>query len=99
MTDTQTHPETGPNPGQVGGPFYFVNNDLKGHVEPHGEDLKGAEILSRVGLSADRYELFTVKGGHADQKIEPTATVHVEPGDHFRAVPKGADYSSGETRS
>jgi hypothetical protein len=98
MTDTQTNSEAGPNPGE-GGPFYHVNNDLKGHIEAHGEDLTGAEILSRVALDGARYELFNVEHGHATTKIKLTDIVHVKPGDHFRAVPIGADYSSGETRS
>src|SRR5262249_44126034 len=72
----------------------FHVNEREGRVNARGEDLTGSQILGRVGLSADRYELFTVKGGHADEKIGPNQVVRVKPGEHFRATLKGTDYSS-----
>jgi len=74
----------------------FHVNEREGRVKAHGEELTGSQILGRVGLSSDRYELFTVKGGQADKKIGPDEVVRVKPGDHFRATLKGTDYSSPE---
>lgn len=71
----------------------FHVNDREGRVSAHGEELNGVTILSRVGLTAERYELFTVKNGHADKPVGPHQNVHVKPGDHFRATLKGTDYS------
>jgi hypothetical protein len=72
---------------------YHVNR-REGRVNPHGEELTGKEILSRVGLSADKYELFTVVDGKTGPEIKPDQTDHVKPGEHFRATIRGTDYSS-----
>ena len=73
---------------------YHVNKDRKGRVDPHGETLEGREILSRAGLSAEKYELWTVVDGHTGAEIKPDDTHPVKPGDHFRATIRGTDYSS-----
>ena len=74
----------------------FFVNDRKGQVAPRGEDLKGREILARTGLSAEKYELWTVVNGKTGAEIAPDETHHVKPGDHFRATIRGTDYSSPE---
>ena len=78
----------------VGQGVFLVNNDRKGRVDAHGENLSGAEILMRVGLSAERYELFTEVHGHIGDAIPLDKIVPVKPGEHFRATLKGADYSA-----
>ena len=75
------------------GPFFHVNKDRKGQVEAQGEELTGREILARVGLSAERYELFPVEEGRVGEAVDPDNRVRVKPGDHFRATLRGADYS------
>ena len=72
----------------------FHVNEREGRVSARGEELTGSEILSRVGLTSERYELFTVKGGQADKLIGPNDVVRVKPGDHFRATLRGTDYSA-----
>ena len=72
----------------------FHVNDRKGDVAPRGEEIKGREILARVGLSADKYELWTVVHGKTGAEIAPDETHPVKPGDHFRATIRGTDYSS-----
>lgn len=72
--------------------MYHVN-ERKGRVDAHGETLLGREILSRVELSADRYELFTVEHGKTGVEIPPDARHFVKPGDHFRATLRNTDYS------
>src|SRR5687768_8939015 len=84
--DRHGHPET------VNSPFFV--NDRKGRVAPRGEDLKGREILARAGLSAEKYELWTVVNGKTGAEIAPDQTHPVKPGDHFRATIRGTDYSS-----
>ncbi len=71
---------------------YHVN-DRTGRVDAHGEDLTGATILERVGLSAEKYELWTIVDNKAGVEIKPTETHHVEPGDRYRATIRGTDYS------
>ena len=73
---------------------YHVNTDRKGRVEPHGETLTGREILSRAGLNADKYELWTVVGNKTGAEIKPDEAHFVKPGAHFRATIRGTDYSS-----
>ncbi len=85
--------EAAHSPGD-GGPFFHVG-DRKGHVGPHGEDLTGAQILERVGLDPEKYRLYNEHGGQVGDEIPLTSTVHVKPGDHFRAMLKGTDYSAG----
>lgn len=75
------------------GPFFHVNNDRKGQVEAHGEELTGGEILARVGLTTERYELFTVVQGRVGEAVSADTRVQVKPGSHFRATLRGADYS------
>jgi hypothetical protein len=77
----------------VTGPFFHVNKDRKGQVEAGGEELTGSEILARVGLTAERYELFPVEGGRVGEAVGGDTRVRVKPGDHFRATLRGADYS------
>lgn len=72
---------------------YHVN-DRPGRVKAHGERLTGREILERVGLSADKYELWTVVDGKASKEIKPDEHHEVKPGDHFRATIRGTDYST-----
>ena len=86
--------EHGGHDGDAVGQGVFHVNDREGRVDAHGEDLAGSEILRRVELTSDRYELFTVNGGHADKRVEPDEVVRVKPGDHFRATLRGTDYSS-----
>lgn len=76
----------------------FQVNERKGKVDPRGEDLNGREILARTGLSADKYELWTVVHGKTGAEIGPDQTHPVKPGDHFRATIRGTDYSSPEAR-
>ncbi len=85
---------------EVGQGVFHVN-DREGRVSARGEELTGSEILNRVGLASDRYELFTVKGGQADKPIGISEVVPVKPGDHFRATLRGTDYSTptGASRS
>lgn len=71
---------------------YHVN-DRTGRVDAHGEDLTGAIILERVGLSAEKYELWTIVHGKAGVEIKPTDTHHVKPGDRYRGTIRGTDYS------
>jgi hypothetical protein len=71
----------------------FFVNERQGRVVAHGEVLKGREILSRVGLSADKYELFEQIDGKAGPEILPDADHAVKPGEHFRATIRGTDYS------
>ena len=71
----------------------FHVNERHGRVNAHGEDLLGREILERVDLSSDRYELFTVEKGKTGPEILPDATYHVKPGSHFRATIRNTDYS------
>lgn len=89
----------GGHDGDAVGQGVFHVNEREGRVDARGEDLTGSQVLGRVGLSSDRYELFTVKGGQADKKIGPDEVVHVKPGAHFRATLKGTDYSSPEGAS
>lgn len=77
----------------VTGPFFHVNKDRKGQVEAGGEELTGSEILARVGLTVERYELFPVKEGRVGEAVGADTRVRVKPGDHFRATLRGADYS------
>jgi hypothetical protein len=72
---------------------YHVGN-REGRVDPHGEDLNGREILARVGLSVEKYELWTVVHGRTGEEIKPDQVHHVKPGDHYRATIRGTDYSS-----
>jgi len=79
---------------------YHVNGDRRGRVDPHGEEITGREILSRAGLSADKYELWTVVAGKTGAEVKPDECHPVKPGDHFRATIRGTDYSSpGRRRS
>jgi len=71
-------------------------NDRDGRVDAHGEDLTGAAILERVGLSAEKYELWTIVHNKAGVEIKPTDTHHVKPGDRYRATIRGTDYSRGD---
>lgn len=80
----------------VNGPFFHVNNDRKGRVEAGGEELTGREILVRVGLTVERYELFTVEQGRVGEVVAPDTRVRVKPGMHFRATLRGADYSRAD---
>lgn len=73
----------------------FHVNDREGRVAVHGEDLTGKQILERVGLSVDRYDLFTLVDGKPKDQIGPDQTQFVKPGSHFRATLKGLDYSCG----
>jgi hypothetical protein len=75
----------------------FHVNERKGKVNPRGEELKGSEILARVGLSADKYELWTVENGKTGVEIGHDQIHQVKPGDHFRATIRGTDYSTTET--
>ncbi len=86
--------DQGGHDGEAVGQGVFHVNDRQGHVNARGEDVTGSEILRRVELTSERYELFTVKGGHADKRIGPDEVVRVNPGDHFRATLRGTDYSS-----
>lgn len=72
----------------------YTVNDRKGLVGVHGEELPGKEILSRVGLSFEKYELFTVVDGKTGDEIKPDQVHRVKPGDHFRATIRGTDYST-----
>jgi|SRR6478736_4850264 len=74
---------------------YLVNTDRHGQVAPHGEDLEGKEILRRVGLDYQRYELFPLHGNEPGPEILPDQRVFVKPGDRFRATIRNADYSDG----
>ncbi len=76
----------------------FHVNEREGKVAPRGEDLTGREILARAGLSADKYELWTVVHGKSGAEIGPDQKHRVKPGDHFRATIRGTDYSSPESR-
>jgi hypothetical protein len=80
----------------VGDGVFFVN-ERQARVAAHGEVLTGREILSRVGLSADKYELFEQIGGKAGPEILPDAKRTMKPGDHFRATIRGTDYSAAPT--
>ncbi|CAN5896365.1 hypothetical protein BH24GEM1_BH24GEM1_01860 [soil metagenome] len=71
---------------------YHVN-DREGRVNARGEDLSGQEILRRVGLSHERYQLFPVKGNGVGAEILPEQVHHVKPGTWFRATLRGADFS------
>jgi hypothetical protein len=71
----------------------FHVNERKGRVNALGEDLLGKEILDRVHLSFEKYELFPVEHGKAGPEIPPDATHRVKPGDHFRATIRNTDYS------
>lgn len=82
---------SGGRPEQQQAVFHVGNR--QGRIEPHGEVLTGSEILSRVGLSAEKYELWTVEQGRTGEQVQPTDTQHVKPGDHFRATIRGTDYS------
>ena len=99
MENSVVAPDEGRGGGSEGGrpteqAVFHVNTDHRGRVAPRGEDLTGREILSRVGLSAEKYELWTVVDGQAGEEIKPDDTRHVKPGDHFRATIRGTDYSS-----
>ncbi len=83
-------------PGTGGEGVYHVNNDRKGRVASRGEELTGAVILERVGLSSEKYELWTMVGNKAGAEIKATDVHHVEPGDHYRATIRGTDYSHGQ---
>lgn len=93
--DTQGEQTTGD--GARGRPteqaVFHVGN-RSGRVNPHGENLTGREILSRVGLSSEKYELWTVVEGRTGVEIKPDEVHRVEPGDHYRATIRGTDYSS-----
>lgn len=77
----------------VGEAVFFVN-ERQGRVAARGETLTGREILGRVGLSADKYELFEQIDGKAGPEILPDADHAVKPGEHFRATIRGTDYSA-----
>lgn len=87
MTDHQEQDRTPHGEG-----VYHVN-DRDGRVNAHGEDLQGEEILRRVGLSHERYQLFPVKGKGVGPEIPPDQVHHVKPGARFRATLRGADFS------
>jgi hypothetical protein len=91
-TDTDTVQDE--NDGRPTDRAVFHVNDRKGRVDPHGETLKGSEILSRAGLNSEKYELFTVVAGKTGVEIKPDDSHSVKPGDHFRATIRGTDYSS-----
>ncbi len=95
MTSTAESPNEGGNAETEhrGGDGVFFVNERKGSVAAHGEDLFGREILARVGLSAEKYELFELINGKAGPEIPPDAKHMVKPGDHFRATIRGTDYS------
>jgi hypothetical protein len=78
---------------QPHGEGVFHVNEREGRVAAHGEDLTGREILDRVGLSADRYELFTIEHGKTGPEVKPDQTIRVKPGDHFRATLRDTNYS------
>lgn len=78
---------------EVVGEGVFHVNERKGRVNAHGEDLLGREILERVELSAERYELFVVEHGKTGAEIPPDVSHRVKPGDHFRATIRNTDYS------
>lgn len=78
-----------------GGEGVYHVNARQGRVASRGEELTGAVILERVGLSPDKYELWTEVNGKAGVEIKPIDVHHVKPGDHFRATIRGTDYSSG----
>lgn len=80
--------------GHHGLAAYHVNNREGRVAAPHGENLKGREILHRAGLSAEKYELFTIVHGKTGPEIGPDETHHVKPGDHYRATIRGTDFSS-----
>lgn len=75
---------------------YLVNADRRGHVDPHGEHLPGKEILARVGLDVQKYELFPVHGNQLGSEIAPEQIVLVKPGERYRATIRGADFSLGD---
>lgn len=85
------------DPPPIANAFFHVN-ERKAKVDPGGEDLMGREILARTGLSADKYELWTVVHGKTGAEIGPDQKQRVKPGDHFRATIRGTDYSSPEAR-
>jgi len=78
--------------GAPGEGVYHVN-ERQGRVAARGEDLTGREILDRVGLSPEKYELFTVVHGKTGEEIPPDRRIHVDPGDHFRATIRNTDYT------
>ena len=78
-----------------GGEGVYHVNTRQARVASRGEELTGAVILERVGLSPDKYELWTEVNGKAGVEIKPIEGHHVQPGDHFRATIRGTDYSSG----
>ena len=71
---------------------YHVN-DREGRVNAKGEELPGQEILRRVGLSTERYQLFPVDDNGVGPEILPEQVHHVKPGARFRATLRGADFS------
>jgi hypothetical protein len=82
----------GPGQESENGPHFFVN-ERKGRVDSHGETLTGAEILARVQLSTERYELFPLEHGKPGTEIIAVQRVDVKPGDKFRATLRNVDYS------
>lgn len=76
-----------------GGQGVYHVNDRQGRVESGGEELAGAVILERTGLSSEKYELWTIVKNKAGVQIQPTDIHHVKPGNHFRATIRGTDYS------
>ncbi len=80
-------------PGSRGEGVFHVNNDREGRVASRGEELTGTAILERVGLSSDKYELWTMVGNKTGTEIKATDVHHVKPGNHFRATIRGTDYS------
>ncbi len=91
----EARPTHGSGDEKATGQGVFHVNDREGRVDAHGEELTGAEILNRVGLNSDRYQLFPLEKGKVGDEIKPTDSVTVKPGDHFRATLKGTDYSRG----
>ena len=87
------HGNAGGKDGQPVGQGVFHVNEREGRVNAHGEELSGSEILNRVGLTSEKYELFTVEHGRTGAEIKPTQIVPVKSGDHFRATLRGTDYS------
>ena len=83
--------------GHGAGQGVYHVNDRQGRVAAGGEELTGAVILERTGLSAEKYELWTVVKGKADREIKPTDVDHVKPGAHYRATIRGTDYSAGNS--
>lgn len=54
-------------------------------------EMNGKNILSLKGLSSNEFELYLIKGNDSE-KINPTQTISLENGMHFKSILKDINF-------